>query len=480
MKNIIVIGLGFGDEGKGTIVDSLVRRHNIGVVVRFNGGFQAAHNVHTEEGKHHTFSQFGSGTLAGADTFIGPDVIINPLAMQVEAKVLEDIGIRNPLKRVTVNGACKITTPFHKALNQIRELSRKYPHGSTGTGIGETVRLSLTNCEKLILRAGDIVTDAIEVKLNHIRCELYRDCIELINDYGLHGDLVKKALAPFFMIDGIKVLQERYSDWSKQVNLCRPASSLFTEKLYSYGDMVVFEGSQGVLLDKKYGFHPHTTWSDTTAHYASSLIPFFSESYVIGVTRTYMTRHGNGPFVTEHFHKPYPPLTGDDDNKYQPFTGEFRSGYPDLIALKYAIKCCGGIDALALTHCDKLTNRTTHQVCVGYDGADLLSYSAAEASIEAMEFTNKLLATKPIFKEVEDVPSFLAQELKVPIIIQSFGKTHKQKQYMGLQPEDEFVALPKKVAAVIEHSLPEAPTEPAPVVQTESATETVPAPTPTA
>src|SRR5579864_7866772 len=96
-KVFLVQGLGYGDEGKGSIVDYLVRQEKAPLVVRFNGGAQAAHNVVTDDGRHHTFTQFGSGTFAGARTFLSRFMIVNPFTLLTEAKALEQKGVANPL-----------------------------------------------------------------------------------------------------------------------------------------------------------------------------------------------------------------------------------------------------------------------------------------------------------------------------------------------------------------------------------------------
>src|SRR5687768_225602 len=137
-ETFAVVGLGYGDEGKGTVVDYLTRKHTAHTVVRFNGGAQAAHNVVTPDGKHHTFAQFGSGTLAGARTHLSRFMLVNPLDLFNEARHLESLGIADPLQLVTISPDALVTTPLHVAANLIRELQNQ--HGSCGKGIGETQR----------------------------------------------------------------------------------------------------------------------------------------------------------------------------------------------------------------------------------------------------------------------------------------------------------------------------------------------------
>jgi adenylosuccinate synthase len=463
MKSIIVVGLGYGDEGKGTVVDALVRHHNAKLVIRYNGGFQAAHNVYTEDGVHHTFSQFGSGTLAGANTLIGRHVIINPLCMQVEAEALEkSLGVSNILDKVTVHESCIITTPYHRALNRVRELSRKVVHGSTGSGIGETVRAYLKGgCGTLRVNTIRNKNDLIYYLTEHAEL-MFLQCLELIHDYALNYGpdalLITAAMEPFYVPKGIGILADRYVDWANRVVLVD--SDGFNEVMRSH-KTVVFEGAQGVLLDQEYGFHPYTTWSDTTDQLAFLTLLSTDPRMTIGVTRTYMTRHGAGPFVTEFPYHTDRQLIKDDDNGFTQFTGNLRAGYPDLVALKYAIKCCKQVDAIALTHCDKLNTSGTDQICVAYEGADLLNYQAEEASIAAHVFTDRLKQTTPVYEDVTDLPTQLEKELKVPIIIKSFGKTFKNK-VMGMPADAAFVA-PKKAT--------EAETAP---VETPASTETQP------
>ena len=121
----VCIGLGFGDEGKGSWVDHLVRKHEIRYVVRFNGGAQAAHHVVTPDGRMHVFAQFGSGSLVpGTKTMLSRFMLFEPLAFLSEASALEHIGVLNPMEGVIISENAPVITPFNQLLNQIREISR--------------------------------------------------------------------------------------------------------------------------------------------------------------------------------------------------------------------------------------------------------------------------------------------------------------------------------------------------------------------
>ena len=138
MKAIITVGLGFGDEGKGATVDYLTRSLKADLVVRYCGGAQAGHNVQLPDGRRHTFSQFGAGTLAGARTYLGPKMIINPATLVPEAEHLQSLGVSSPMKSLTTHPDCLLATTYHVAMNRLREFARgTNRHGSCGLGIGE-------------------------------------------------------------------------------------------------------------------------------------------------------------------------------------------------------------------------------------------------------------------------------------------------------------------------------------------------------
>src|SRR6478672_9818770 len=178
-RAIVTVGLGFGDEGKGAAVDFLCRRLDADLVVRYCGGSQAGHNVQLPDGRRHTFAQFGAGTLAGARTFLAPRMIINPTALGKEAAHLEELGVADPYRMLTVHPGCLVSTWFHQALNQLRELSRgDGRHGSCGHGIGETRSYWLRHGDDAI-RAADLRDRAmLAEKLELLRQRFFLDLQE--------------------------------------------------------------------------------------------------------------------------------------------------------------------------------------------------------------------------------------------------------------------------------------------------------------
>jgi hypothetical protein len=125
LRGFIVIDLGFGDSGKGLLTDFLTRRTGAGLVVRYNGGAQAGHNVVTPDGTHHTFSQFGSGTFVpGVRTFLSRHVVLHPTALLVEREALESKGIRDAFERLRISEGARVITPYHQAANRVREIAQ--------------------------------------------------------------------------------------------------------------------------------------------------------------------------------------------------------------------------------------------------------------------------------------------------------------------------------------------------------------------
>jgi len=344
---IFLVGLGYGDEGKGATIDALsARRGGAKLVVRFNGGAQAAHNVVTPDGRHHTFAQFGSGTFAGARTHLSRFMLVNPLSIDAEANHLHSLGVKDPHNLLTVEEEAPITTPFHVLANRLRERLRgDGRHGSCGMGIGETMKDVLAH---RYLRAVDLLdfdyTEEILRAMQKDKAFAFKDLpVADLPEWLTDPDLVPRIMYG-------------YRKFVQLVNIV--PTSYLRDELQGQGT-VLFEGAQGVLLDQSYGFFPHVTHSDTTFNNADKLIEGLNiKPLRIGVTRAHMTRHGAGPFVTET--PGWDP--GGDHNKQGEWQGGLRYGQLDLVALRYSIGVLGGVDRLVMTHMDQPSELT----CVGY------------------------------------------------------------------------------------------------------------------
>lgn len=347
MKHFCVVGLGYGDEGKGTITDYLTNTMGATLNVRFNGGAQAGHNVVTDDGRHHTFSQFGSGTFHGAKTLLSRFIIVNPISLLIESGYLHAKGIDSPLSNVFIDERALIVTPYHGALNRIREMSRGGGrHGSCGKGIGECVQDSIDRPNDVI-RARDINSALLGEKLETTR-RLLREKAEALhcndgqqNDFEIFGiNILTMAHVLRECLDfGTKII-----DHTQVCDLIR------------VNNKCIFEGAQGILIDEQFGDAPYNTWSNCTSENARTL---FTEAGVTdfktyGVIRTYMTRHGPGRFPTESAAFNHLPEPHNVTDKWQ---GQFRRGWMDVIRINYAIECDGHIDAIAMTHCDQMPIR---------------------------------------------------------------------------------------------------------------------------
>ncbi|WP_063043688.1 adenylosuccinate synthetase [Nocardia pseudovaccinii] len=328
-SHIIVLDLGFGDAGKGATVDWLCAPEtglDVSAVVRFNGGAQAAHNV-IADGRHHTYAQFGSGTFSGVPTLLSRHMLVEPIALASESRQLAALGVRDPLSLLRIDGRALLTTPIHIAANRAREDARgSSRHGSCGRGIGETASYALEY-------DAPTVSDCLRPDVLHAKLQAMA---------AHYGPLIAPSTHRY---EAIRDLVDMYREFATAVRI---ADGTELARLAQRGRLI-FEGAQGVLLDEWRGFHPHTTWSTVEPRNARALLAEIgAPAYTLGVTRTYMTRHGAGPFPTEDPTMAIP----EPHNTTGAYQGHFRCGHLDPILLRYAIEVSGGIDGLALTHLD--------------------------------------------------------------------------------------------------------------------------------
>ena len=266
----VVVDLGFGDAGKGTLVDWLVRRDDAAIVVRWNGGAQAGHTVVLDDGRHHTFAQLGAGSFVpGVRTHLARAVVVHPTGLLVEARHLAARGVADGLDRLTIDPGARVITPWHQAANRLRELARGAArHGSCGVGVGEAVRDALEHPDDAV-RMRDVEGDpaALHARLarvrERIRASLGAALVELRRD----ADAARE----------VTVLEDRSvaERWIEAVAPLRGRGLLDEDEALSRhvsGRSIVLEGAQGVLLDEACGFHPHTTWSTCTVSPALDLL----------------------------------------------------------------------------------------------------------------------------------------------------------------------------------------------------------------
>jgi adenylosuccinate synthase len=325
----LIAGLGYGDEGKGATVDFLCRQTQARLVVRYNGGPQAAHNV-VAGTIHHTFSQFGSASLLPEVwTLLSRYMLVNPLNMMREAEVLEAKGI-TVLNRTAVSEKSLLITPFQVALSRAKAALRGN-HNSCGQGVGQA-REDHFRFEDSVPFIGDIGKPKIlRSKLEFMQSQAQQE---------FKGTLQRFPVT-YEDIEPIAASLER---WLTTTIVCDDLDFLHSFK----SDSVVFEGAQGVLLDETFGEPGFNTWTDCTFRNAFALVCGRAQVNRIGVSRTYHTRHGDGPFLAEDCSLKYAELHNGNGN----YQGRFRVGRFDPRLASRAISILGGIDYLALNHLD--------------------------------------------------------------------------------------------------------------------------------
>jgi adenylosuccinate synthase len=436
---ILIADLGYGDSGKGSITDYICRRDNVRTVVRYNGGAQAAHNVITPGGRHHTFAQFGAGTFTGARTHLGPLMMLNPVALLEEARELEALEVESPLSLLTIDERTLVTTPYQIAMNRLREISRgQGRHGSCGLGVGETM------------------WDHVEFDLS-VRAGMFRDrpvLLAALERLRVHKATQAAALtlpdsaearAEFAVLADTEVAAA-FADVCEHVAAkARVVDPSYLSFVLADG-VTVFEGAQGVLLDEWFGFHPYTTWSTTHYENAEKLLKecaFTGEVKRLGLLRGYFTRHGAGPFVTED--ELLTEQIPDWHNGTARWQEHFRVGWFDVVAARYALDVVAAqgsrVDELVVTNLDRMGSRAEWPVATAYEAPDgtrppdLFDATGRirvgqKDDLERQErLTRFLESATPRYQVVplEGYLDFLEEQLGLPIILVSSGPTADYK-----------------------------------------------------
>lgn len=373
-KNIVVIGTQWGDEGKGKIVDLLAESAQ--AVVRFQGGHNAGHTLWINNRKT-ILRLVPSGIMHPKVTcFIGNGVVLSPEALVREINELESSGVEVS-SRLQISGICSLVLPSHIAIDQARESYVKNRRiGTTGRGIGPAYE---DKAARRAIRLQDLLNPTVfEEKLADI--------------IPYHNFILTKYLgASPVSIDQVRNLM------LGTVSTLRPmvkdvSGSLF--KLQEEGKTLLFEGAQGALLDIDHGTYPYVTSSNCLAGAASTGAGVNPQSldYILGVTKAYSTRVGDGPFPTELVNEVGNHLA-KVGKEYGSVTGRCRRcGWFDGAALKRSVRL-NGISGLCITKLDVLDKLETIQLGVGYyfgnKFSELLPYGAHEAS-----------QAKPVFEEL--------------------------------------------------------------------------------
>ncbi len=346
-KNQVIVGLQWGDEGKGKIIDYLSK--GVDYIVRFQGGNNAGHTV-VVDGEKFIFHLIPSGILRKDKVcVIGNGVVVDPEVLVHEIETLKKSGITITPKNLKLSYYSHLIMPYHKNLDILREGARVNKIGTTKRGIGPCYVDKLTRC-------GIRLIDLIDPK------RLYSK----LKDNVLEKNVLVEKIFGSKKISFSKILEE-YSSYAK---ILKPFCEDVVELLYQANKnnkSILFEGAQGTFLDVDFGTYPFVTSSNTIAQNASvgSGFPFSAINRVIGVTKAYTTRVGEGPFPTEIKTK-YSDFLREKGSEFGATTGRpRRCGWLDLVLLRRSV-IINGVDSLVLTKLDVLDNIKDIDLCVGY------------------------------------------------------------------------------------------------------------------
>ena len=360
----IVSGSLIGDEGKGTLSDYLSNKYDLKENVRFNGGSQASHTVVVND-KTHKFSQLGSGMLNNSRVYLSDNTIVNLFNLVSEAKVLSEItkrSVEDILSYVYVDSNSSIVTPYHSLINKIRELSlNDNSLGSVGTGVSEVYKLKqLTGLD---LKVSDLLNGSSDYILESLF--EYTRCYLSLNRGKISDELFNELISEK---DSYYLTDSRNKDYMKICYKNLIESNLFNivDGIQSFhkNSSVLFEGSQGLLLDRELGIKPNTTSLDTTNKYGIKLSNEIDTNPIsIGCISSLISRHGKGILPTHD--KYLDSLVYDKNQLYSYFQGVPRYGWFDAVLFRYS-HLVNPNDYYFISGLDRLNMFDTLKICNRY------------------------------------------------------------------------------------------------------------------
>ncbi len=432
-KGVVVVGVQWGDEGKGKVVDALAERFD--VVARYQGGANAGHTV-VVDGKKFVLQLLPSGILRpGKTAVIGNGVVVDPDALIKELETIETGGIAAH-DRLRVSDRAHLILPYHRSHEVAAEQARGAGKiGTTSKGIGPTYE---DKAGRRGLRAGD-VRDPENFR---------RKCREVLEE----KNRLAASLFPGAHLD--EEMIEQYFESARRIEPYLADVSAFLNDAMNRDQRVLFEGAQGTMLDLDHGTYPFVTSSSAGAGGASTgtgVGPTRIGS-VIGVSKAYATRVGSGPFPTE--------ATGLDAEELRKRGGEYgavtgrprRCGWFDVVAARYAARI-NGLDALVITKLDILDHLVEIPVGVSYEcsGRSVPDFPAEIGQLERVKVRYRTVQgwQQPTFgiKEFGKLPAnakdylkFLAHQVGVPVVMVSPGPERDQTIWLQQAHGEELLA----------------------------------------
>ena len=372
MKNVVVVGSQWGDEGKGKIVDWLSEQAD--VIIRFQGGHNAGHTL-VIDGITYKLRLLPSGVVRkGKISIIGNGVVVDPWALLDEIQEIKEKGVNVDIYNFIISESANLILPFHKEMDEIREdEAGKGKIGTTRRGIGPAYE------DKVGRRS---------IRVMDLRSEKNLD--KRLDSVLTHHNAIRKGL-------GKKIFEKKYL--KEDLLKIAPEILKFSQPVWmkidqfkKEGKKILFEGAQGILLDVDHGTYPFVTSSNTVASSAATGTGCGPDTinYVLGITKAYTTRVGEGPFPTELNDKTGE-LLGRRGKEFGTVTSrKRRCGWFDGVLVRQTIKV-SGINGIALTKLDVLDELNEIKICIEYD-LDGKKINYLPASVEDQ------LKIKPIYK----------------------------------------------------------------------------------
>ena len=372
MKNVVVVGSQWGDEGKGKIVDWLSSLAD--VVVRFQGGHNAGHTL-VIDGNTYKLKLLPSGIVRkNKISVIGNGVVVDPWALLDEINSIEKLGVTVNSDNLILSESATLILPFHKEMDEIREdTAGKAKIGTTRRGIGPAYE------DKVGRRSIRVMDLRSENNLNH-----------RLDTVLMHHNAIRKGLGKK-VYEKNKLKNELMKIADKILKFAKPTWKIL-DNYKNSGKKILFEGAQGILLDVDHGTYPFVTSSNTVAASASigSGCGPNSLGYVLGITKAYTTRVGEGPFPTE-LTDDIGALLGRRGNEFGTVTNrQRRCGWFDSVLVKQTCKI-SGINGIALTKLDVLDELEEIKICIQYDlNGEKIDYFPAAVEDQ--------IKVKPVYK----------------------------------------------------------------------------------
>ncbi len=372
-----VVGLQWGDEAKGKIVDFLTDSHE--VVVRYQGGNNAGHTVKFD-GETYKLSLLPTGILRpGVTAVIGNGLVVNPEALLKEMKSLTDRGVRVDGGNLLVSDRAHVILPYHIVEDKVFEQRRgDNAIGTTGRGIGTCYRDKAGRTHAI--RVGDLYhPESFRAKL-----------IEIV----AFKNLTLKALDPHLAPLDAEAIYASYQDYAEQLESHVIDATAWLHRSLKQKKNILFEGAQGSLLDVDHGTFPYVTSSNSSSAgiHSGSGVPQRAVTRMIGVVKAYTTRVGGGPFPTE-LHDATGQHIRDVGHEYGTVTGRpRRCGWFDSVATAYGARICG-VDEIAVMLLDVLAQLDELSICEAYE-------IRGERTTDFPSHVEDLEVAKPIFRKI--------------------------------------------------------------------------------